>query len=169
MAQVNFEILKADAGFHLYLPFWKIKSRVKGLKLDCYGDLAKLANVPWAPQISWKERPVFFWVPAFRLPPTLFMKFSRRMTIMQPEREKARGLSDVNLHPPSLSIHAVTAWLKVALFEMAAAKRKIFPHLDQIEVQNQSFLLVYVPFRKYGRELVEPSAKLRVGQNALNR
>ena len=88
---------------------------------------------------------------------------------MQPEREKASGLSDVSLHPPGLSIHAVAAWLKVALFDMAAAKRKIFPHLGQIEVQNQSFCLVYVPFRRYGGELVEPSAKLRVDQNALNR
>jgi hypothetical protein len=169
LVQVDFEIVAGEGDFHLYLPFWKIKPEVTGLKVDSYADLAKLANLPWVPQNSWAERDVYFWVPAFRLPPALFVKFSKRMTLRQQEKELARDFSGIRFHPTNLSVHAVAAWLKVALFDMAVAKRRMFPQLNQIGVQILSFILAYVPFQRQAGELIEPSAKLSVSENALNR
>jgi DNA-directed RNA polymerase subunit RPC12/RpoP len=169
MISVDFEIVPGEGESLLYLPFWKIKPEVTGVKLDNYADLAKLANVPWLPQDSWAELDFNFWVPAFHLPPPLFSKFSKRMTLMQKKKEPIKDLKDVRLHPASLSVHAVTAWLKVALFDMAAAKPKLLGRIGEVGVKVRSFILSYIPFQRYGDELIESSAKLRVSETALNR
>jgi DNA-directed RNA polymerase subunit RPC12/RpoP/predicted Zn-ribbon and HTH transcriptional regulator len=170
LKRVNFEIIPGDKRSpQVHLPFWKLKPRVSGLKVETYADLAKLANLPRLLQVEWAEMDVSFWAPAFRLPPAVYLKTARRITLNKQNSATETDLSGIDLYPGNLPLQSVASWVKISLFDLARGKRRIFPRLDEIKVKLLSFSLVYVPFEVHGNELIEPSVPVRLSRNALAR
>ena len=120
-------------------------------------------------QEEWAEMDVSFWAPAFRLPPALYLKTARRITLNKQNSATEEGLSGLDLHPGNLPVQSIAPWAKIGLYDMARGKQKIFPRLDEIKVKILSFSLVYVPFEVHGNELIEPSVPVRIGRNGLAR
>ena len=171
LKQVNYEVLhdESSQGQTVYLPFWKMQPKVTGLKLTNFLQLAKLANLPRVHDASWVERGIFFWVPAFRLPPSLFVKFSRRMTLGHLERTTVQALPKNDLYPVHFRPRTFFNWLKLNLFDITRAKHKLYPNLGKISVLPQSSTLTFVPFHVNNNELIEPTAQLRLSKNSLRR
>ena len=66
---------------------------VKGIALKSYADLARAANLPKMIRPEWEGQEVYFWVPAFRLHPSLFLRLSKQMTLFQPVEETGSRLA----------------------------------------------------------------------------
>jgi len=59
--KVNFAVLKGVGKISQNLPFWKMKVRIEGLKLDSYADLIRAGNLPKAVTSAFEGKSLFFW------------------------------------------------------------------------------------------------------------
>jgi len=154
-------------GDDTYLPFYRIKVQVSGIALDSYADLVKVANLPKVVQEEWKDREFHFWSPAFKVKPQDFLKFSRNLTLSQPQGEGRSELPDTKPYPVTLPLEEAAESLEINLAGFMKPQRKLFPKLKEIEIKPQSALLVYIPFHQNGMELSKPAFRLRINQNVL--
>ncbi|MFH1487520.1 MAG: hypothetical protein ABII06_01330 [Pseudomonadota bacterium] len=150
-----------------YLPFWRIKADVTGIRLASYADMVRTANLPRVIQDDWAEQDFSFWAPAFKVRPKDFLTFSRNLTLSQPPEDPVASMPDAPLHPVTLSIAGAVGSLKATLASFMKPQDKLFPRLPEIETKPKSFVLVYVPFHQRGNELSQPSFRLRINKNLL--
>jgi len=151
-----------------YLPFWRIKTSVQGVELRSPADLVKICNLPKAPRPDWETKPLFFWTPAFKVHPHLFMRLLRILTTAQPEVSFDPEPPVSNFYGVSLSAGRAAESLKTGLAHLSQAKRALFPKLPQIEIFLDESFLIYFPFSQSGRELVMPQMLLTVSRSALD-
>jgi hypothetical protein len=166
--KLTFGCLPDDGDTVTYLPFYRINAEVKGIALDSYADLVKVANLPKVVQEEWKERGFRFWSPAFKVRPQDLLRFARNLTLFQPQRDWITQLPEADVHPVTLPIQEAVEILKISLASFMKPRRILFPKLHEILIKPKSFMLVYVPFRNKGNELAQPAFQLRINKNLLN-
>jgi hypothetical protein len=150
-----------------YLPFYRIKAEISGITLESYADLVKVANLPRVVQKEWKDRAFYFWSPAFKVRPQDFLRFTRNLTLSQPQEKLVNEFPDAQLHPVTLPLTEATESLKLNLASFMKPSRILFPRLKEIKIKPKSFLLLYVPFHERGHELTQPAFQLRMNKNML--
>jgi hypothetical protein len=150
-----------------FLPFWRLKADTSGLDLASYADLVRYANIPKVVQEHWEEQPFHFWCPAFKVRPIDFLRFSRNLTLSQPQGDWLPHLSDGDPYPVTLSIMEAVQSLKLNLASFIKPRRKLFPILEELEIKARSFTLIYLPFIERGNELSLPEFRLRINRNLL--
>jgi hypothetical protein len=150
-----------------YLPFYRMKVRIAGMSLQSYADLVKLANIPRAVRTEWHSRDVYFWVPAFKVRPDLFLKIGRLLTLTQPEPELVQELPRSYLYPVTLPAAEAGECLRTLIGELATAKKKIFPLLSGVATEVTGAPLIYLPFFSQGEEFVHRDKGLSIQRNAL--
>ncbi len=151
----------------LYLPFWRMTPRLEGLPLRSYADLIRLANLPRAMDSGFEEKPVFFWAPAFKLSPALFLRWSRQMTAFQPEGKARESLAGASFHPATLAGQEAVESMKITLAGLVVDKSRVHPRLTEIKVSTAEILLVYHPFVIGRHELVHETMRIAVDQTSL--
>ena len=152
----KFEVVPGKGGSSVYLPFWRMRVAVTGITLKSYADLARIANLPKMIQSEWEEQEVYFWIPAFRVPSSLFLRLSKQMTLFQPVEKTEAVLPDALLHPVAFSEESAAASLKIHLAHLLTKKREYFPKLHEITIGPVESTLVFIPFTSTGSELVHP-------------
>lgn len=151
----------------LYLPFWRIKTEVKGLVLDTYADLAKVANLPVVARSEWQNIPYRFFTPAFKIRPQTFLPLATKMTLSLPQETTVDHLPDGEIHPVTLTAEDAVESLKVILADFIKPRRIHYPNLSEFELTPQSYLLVYVPFVRGHHDLTQPDYKVSILKNQL--
>ena len=99
--RVGFTVMKppAESGeIALYLPFWRMKPRIEGMELASYADLIRAANLPKAITPAFAAAPLYFWSPAFKVNPFLYLRWARQMTLFRPAGDTDEKISP---RPPS--------------------------------------------------------------------
>jgi len=167
LRKVDFEVVASSEESAVHLPFWRIRARVTGLELDSYADLVEVANLPKAVRSEWNRLPMFFWIPAFKVHPQLFLRLIKVLTIFQPQDETQRQLPGSPLYPVTLPLGEAVESINVAIANMAVPRRLIFPRLSEIQVSLEAHLLHYLPFIPRGGELIHPSMQVSIDKNAL--
>jgi hypothetical protein len=152
----KFKVVPGKGESQVYLPFWRMRAAVTGMELKSYADLARAANLPKMIQPEWEGREVYFWVPGFKVHPSLFLRLSKQMTLFQPVEEMEETLPNARLHPVTLSEESAAASLKIHLANLLTRKRDTFPKLSEITIEPTETTLVYIPFTSTGSELVHP-------------
>ncbi|MBW1722787.1 MAG: hypothetical protein JRH13_12675 [Deltaproteobacteria bacterium] len=159
--------LPVEGGEVSYLPFYRINAEVRGIQLASYADLVKAANLPKAPRPEWAEIPFRFWFPAFKVRPLDLLRFSSHLTLGQPREKFSSGFPEGRLHPVTLSIREAVEGLKMTLADFLKPAKTMYPMLSGIQIIPQSYLLVYIPFRRRGNELYQSDYRLRINRNLL--
>ena len=154
MAQ--FEVVPGKGDSSVYLPFWKMRVAVEGVELKSYADLARAANLPKMIRSEWEGQAAYFWIPAFRVHPSLFLRFSKQMTLFQPAEKTEAVLPNASFHPVTLSEESAAISLKIHLAHLLTKKKDYFPKLRGITIRPVESALVFIPFTSTGRELVHP-------------
>jgi hypothetical protein len=149
------------------LPFWKIKTSIPILNLKSYGDLIKLANLPKCIKEEWYEYDLYFWIPAFKLAPSVFLRTARIMTITNPIKEQMTTFDDNNIYPISISLSEALDSIKGVLSDIAVRKRDIMPKLAEITVTSLDAILVFHPFLNDRYELIEQEIQYGITKNTL--
>lgn len=168
LKQIPTASLKASAPSLLYLPFWRLRVSVEGLPAGSVADLIRLANLPRVARPGDDARPLHFWTPAFKIHPALFLRWSRQMTIFQPEEAWEEGPpTNGELHaatlPPQEGVEAVTAILGAVMTD----KRAFQKALEELRISETETLLVYHPFSVGTRELTHTGMGVVMERNAL--
>jgi hypothetical protein len=165
---IKFATMPAKDRNIIYLPFWRIKAEIKGIKLDSYADLVRIANLPKAIQKDWKDRDFHFWCPAFKVRPRVFIQLERNVTLSQPERGMGGELPKARIHPVTLSIEDAAESLTMSMAGFIKPEKDMFPMLKDIAVKPKRYLLVYMPFIEQFQEYVQPELYLAVNKNQLS-
>jgi len=169
LVEVPFTVLTAagDKTF-FYLPFWRMKPSAVGIALNSYADLIRMANLPKAMNSDFASTPVYFWSPAFKVNPALFLRWSRQMTVYQPQGRTRETFAGTSCYPVTLASREAEEGMKITLAELIVEKRRIYPLLTDIRLAAQETLLVYHPFIIGSRELIHETMKLTLDRTALD-
>jgi hypothetical protein len=164
--KLEFGLFPAETPDSVYLPFYRIRAEVSGIKLDSYADLVKTANMAKVVQAGWEEKPFRFWTPAFKIRPDDFLFFSRNMTLSQPPKEYVAELPEGEVLPVTMPLPDAVESLKINLASFVKPA-KILQVLDTVRIKAKSVVLVYIPFQKSGKELFQPAFNLRTNKTLL--
>ena len=167
MKRVEFRVFAGKEEEAVYLPFWKMSVEVRGLELASFADLIRAANLPRAVNRELEEKRLYFYSPAFKMHPRIFLRLGTRMTIIQPYEESGKEFPKTMPCPVALDDREAFETVKVMLASMSAAKRKIFPLLPGMEIIPMEATLVYFPFNISGSELVHTGYKFSIPRNAI--
>ena len=151
----------------LYLPFWRLRARMDGVALDNYADLIRVANLPKAVTPAFEQKPFYFWLPAFKVNPLLYLRTARQMTIYQPEGEMTATFAAGPYHPVNLAEMEALEGVAVVTAEIATDKRRLLPVLGDVKVVREDGLLVYHPFITKYNELIHAYTGMAMDRNAL--
>ena len=167
LKQIRFGHLVIKEDDVLYLPFWRIKAELKGIELESYADLVRVANLPKVIQEEWTSIPFRFWAPGFKIRPQTFLPLAQKMTLTQPQETFEQTLPKQRPYPVNLPIEEAVESLKMTLASFVKPRRILLPKLSQIPIKPKSYLLVYVPFIIQHHELIQPFIKFTITKNQL--
>jgi hypothetical protein len=168
LEEISFYVIPDGTGEDQFaLPFWRIRIDAEGLSLRSFGDFARLCNLPKVVTPAMDEAPFHFWVPAFKLNAGLYLTLIRRMTLYQWRGEFVQRLGGLACHPVTIPAEEGAESLKAAMADLVADKRTLLPRLGEIQIALREALLVYLPFRARGGELIQPQIPLGIQRKAL--
>jgi hypothetical protein len=150
-----------------YLPFWRMKARIEGIKLDTYADLIRIGNLPKAITPAFEETPLYFWSPAFKINPAMFLRWARQMTISQPAEKTGDSLPNASLYSVTLPLSEVAESIMITIADIVTDKRRVYPLLPQIRISLDECLLVYHPFVENRNELVHANMRFSFDKKSL--
>ncbi|OPY76156.1 MAG: hypothetical protein A4E64_01636 [Syntrophorhabdus sp. PtaU1.Bin058] len=167
--RTDFAVVRAakDNTGLVYLPFWRMKINVQGIDFKSYADLVRYANLPKAIRQEWEKAGLYFWAPAFKVPPSTFLMLSKQLTLLQPDREIDDTLPGSPVYPVNLSKQEAIESTKITLANMSARKKTLFPRLNDISIGCVESLLVYYPFIETKTEYIQEEFRLGIQKNAL--
>ena len=159
--------LQTDEQPALYLPFWNLRFRAKGFRLQTWADLIRLTNLPRA-LLPWMESTAFsFRVPAFKIRPELFLNLSAQVSLYQPSVPEQETLPRVPLHPVTLPREEAFQAVPVILGRLAPARKNLFPRIRGGSLSPLEARLEYLPFVEGSHELVQPEMNMAIQKNTL--
>lgn len=165
--KVDFAVMEGTGAISQYLPFWRIKARIEGIKLDTYADLIRIGNLPKAITPAFEQTPLYFWSPAFKINPAMFLRWARQMTVSQPAEKTGDSLPDVPLYPITFPLSEVPGSITITIADIVTDKRRVFPLLPQIRITLDECLLVYHPFIERHNELVHANMHFSFDKKSL--
>jgi hypothetical protein len=163
LQRVEFIVSPARENGLFYAPFWRISASAQGLELGSYADFARAVNLPKAIKPEWEQQELFFWFPAFRTRPDLFLRLATFLTINQPRTTD----EDVRIWTGRKAFAPVTLGAREAANGLLAAVAKLAPKklynvLPGLELKPKSAALVLLPFRRNRTEFIEANLNFRI-------
>ena len=168
LTRVNAAHMAGTGGAHsIYLPFWRIRADVSGIRLKSYADLVKLANLPKVVQPAWTQTASHFWCPAFKVRPQSFLRLIHHTTLAQPRDAMVARVPDGEMHPVNLPLAEAVETLKLNLAGIIRPRKLVQTHIGDIQVNPARFLLIYLPFEVRHHDFVQPRFNIAVNRNQL--
>jgi len=151
-----------------YLPFWKLRVRSSGLVMENFGDLLRVTNQPLVIQPDHRQQELSFWVPAFKLRPSTFLRIGGNMTLSQEKIGVVEEELKKKMHPVTLPRKEAVQALKSVLAEVALNKRNLLPRLPEIKFHPLDSHLYYLPFFDKGHDLVQEQTGFSLAKSVLH-
>lgn len=153
-----------------FLPFWRVRARAEGVGLPLFIDPLK-DN----PHNYGSRRPIlfphfFFWIPAFTINPSLFLRLCDRATVWQPTDDLVADQErndDHWVYPVTLPAAEAERLLLVVLSLIIAERQRTLRRLVGTTVEPTERTLVFVPFLKAGSEVIHSGMHVSLQLNAL--
>lgn len=168
---LDFTVVASASPVDLYLPFWKMKIRAAGFAVDSCADLIRLANLPKVTTPELESTPLYFWSPAFKINPALYLRWTRLMTVSQPmveEDPNATSFPIQSLSPVTLPLSEALEGVRMNIGQLISDKKRLLPTLIGTTIAMVESELVYQPFIRRNSELVHASMGLTIDRNALS-
>jgi uncharacterized CHY-type Zn-finger protein len=167
--KVNFSIWREEREDVIYLPFWQMKVKITGIQLETYADLIKVANLPKAPTEAWKHTPFYFWTPAFKINPSLFLRWCRQLTVTPAPEDLSADFSAKNIYPATLPVTEAAGSFLITLTSLIVDKRRFLDLSSSLKFNLEDFFLVLHPFAiSTKEELIHTKLGFTMDRTALN-
>ena len=146
------------------LPFWRIRAETGGLPLPrTTGRI-----LPGGRMEQFDRGNFFFWVPAFRINPQLFLRLAHRATTAQLDAGPLTPPSEASSIPPITvaSTEAIKS-LKLLLILLSPMDRELLLRLNNLSIEVKDAVPALVPFEQTGYELTNRQIKAAAHANAM--
>lgn len=165
--ELSWEMVPSAKKSAFSLPFWKIQVSTKNIDLDRFSDYLRITNQPIVIQKSHEEQEFFFWIPAFKVRPKVFLTLAKTITLAQ--HRLGKGVHELagRLHPVTLDRQEAVESMKTVLAESVLNQRDFFPLLPQIELKPTRVSLVYLPFNYQGHDYIQEQTTIAVAASVL--
>ena len=167
LSKVLFECARPESRTDVMVPFWRIQARIAGIPLSSMADLARLANLPRAVPPEWEHQDLFFWAPAFKVRPRIFMSLASRVTLGQPDPDLDRDIRENRHVPVTLPVTEAVQSIRITLAGLARPCTDILPGLTRLEIAPVRATLVFLAFEDQVHDYVHTGLKAGVNKNAL--
>jgi hypothetical protein len=167
LTKIQFRCARPKSRTDVMVPFWRIQARIFGLALSSMADLARLANLPRAVLPEWEHQEVFFWAPAFKVRPRIFLNLASRVTLGQPAPNMDREIRE-NIHVPvTLPVTEAVQSIRITLAGLAKPRAERLPGLTNLEITPVRATLVFLAFEDQVHDYVHKRLKAGINKNAL--
>jgi uncharacterized CHY-type Zn-finger protein len=168
LTKVDFSIWSEKREDIIYIPFWRMKAKIDGIQLETYADLIKVANLPKVTTEAWKHTPFYFWAPAFKVNPALFLRWCKQLTITPAQTNLTVGLPEKTIYPATLPVAEAAESFIITLASLVTDKRRLPDLLSSLKFTLEDFLLVLHPFTIAPKELIHTKLGFSMDRTALN-
>ena len=150
-----------------YLPFWRIEVTIEEMSLWSYADLVKFAKASIFIRKEWEELGLFFWAPAFKIPPGPFLRSAQALTLSEPQVKLEGDLPKSPPYPVNFPSNEAAESMKVTLANIAPDRMKVLPKLYEMDIQIKKVDLILVPFTLVGSDFIQPHSRFCIHKNLL--
>lgn len=151
----------------VYLPFWKITAKTKGVNIKSFADFVRITNQPIILNEEHETIDMSYWCPAFKIRPKMFLNLSKQLTVMQNFFENTDSIPEKGLYPVTLPSSEAVQSLKIILAASAITKRNVYPYLPKINLNIKKKKLVFLPFRETRNDMIQDDLGLSVNRQSL--
>jgi DNA-directed RNA polymerase subunit RPC12/RpoP len=150
----------------LYLPFWCMGVRFDGLGHRLFVDPAKTRRQDGL-RLCLDDPGFFFWLPAFKINPSIFLRLAEKATLAQTGLDDAEPEVQKRLYPVTLPAHEAAKLVKVLVHLLVDRGEGVGPVFTSLHATPDQPRLCFVPFSWSGYELTQEKMRISVLQNAL--
>lgn len=150
-----------------YLPFWKLRVRSTGVAMDSFADFLQMTNQPRVILAKHKAMELTFWVPAFKVRPSTFLRLGGAIMLSQEKIPMGEATMVKRMHPVTLHRKEAAQSLKSLMAGVALNKRKLLPLLPEINFHPVATELTYLPFFDQGHDFVQEQTGIAVAKSVL--
>ena len=139
----------------IYMPFWKMVVQIKGLIEKTYKDQIKRN---FRIQLDTTENDLtetIFWSPAFKLVPETFIQAAKNVSTHNPKLKYKKDYSENHLFPVTLQATEALESIRLIIAQLAENKGNVFLHLPKLQIHPKQAMIVYLPFKMRGVELIQ--------------
>jgi hypothetical protein len=151
----------------MQLPFWRLQIEFKFLECSTYAHLIKIANIPMVIKEEHEKQVLYFYIPAFKINPKLFLRIGKQITLAQIEPASIRKIPKIRFHPADLPLEEGFQAVLPVLMGLCTHKKEIWNLLAKEKLKLKSFSLTYVPFRTSGSEYIQDTLGFSLPINSL--
>ena len=154
----------------MQMPFWRLQIEFKTLECSTYAHLIKIANIPKVVKEEHEKQVLYFYIPAFKINPKLFLRIGKQITLAQIEPAQARQIRKIpknRFHPADLSLEEGFQAVLPILMGLCTQKKETWSLLAKEKLKLKSFSITYVPFRTSGSEYIQDTLGFSIPINSL--
>jgi len=163
----------AQSDISVHMPFWKLQIEFSRLECSTHAHLMKIANIPKIikkPEITNKtdkQPTLYFYIPAFKLNPKLFLRIGRQTTLAGIEPSKTKNIPQGSFHPVDLPLGEGVQAVCPILMNLCSNKKDVWNILAKETLKLKSSCLVYVGFHSAGSEYIQDTLGFSIQKNSL--
>ncbi len=167
LKQIEVQCVPSDSDIDIFIPFWKLSINFTRMSCSKYSDIIKLANLPKAVLEEHKVKDFYFFIPAFKVNPKLFLRLGKQASLLQPNSIPLDGLPEIDFYPADLSIKEGLEAVPPVLLDICKRKKDIWGMLVKEKIKLERYSLVYLPFKGSGLEYVQHEFGFSLPKNSL--
>ncbi|HKJ98753.1 MAG TPA: hypothetical protein VJ959_07520 [Desulfotignum sp.] len=167
LARVRFACARPGNDTDVMVPFWKISARIFSFSLSSYADLVRLGNLPRALKPEWENQSLFFWAPAFKIRPRIFLRLATQLTACQPDQALDKKICTQTHVPVTLPAAEAVQSIRILLAGLSKPLNDHLPALSQMQIEPVHAMLVYLAFEEQLHDYVHPEIQAAINKNAL--
>jgi hypothetical protein len=167
LARVRFACARPGHDTDVMVPFWKISARISSFSLSSYADLVRLGNLPRALQPEWENQALFFWAPAFKIRPRIFLRLATQLAACQPDPALDKKIGTQVHVPVTLPAAEAVQSIRILLADLSKPLKDHLPALSQMQIEPDHAMLVYLAFEEQLHDYVHPGIQAAINKNVL--
>ncbi len=172
LARIRFGASRPASAQDVLIPFWKISARIRGMALSTRQELMQLANLPGSERSGTNDRgedpeELYFWAPAFKIRPKVFLRISRQLTLAQPLPGLEQKILKNTHLPITLPATEAIQSIRITLASLARPLRDHLLPLATADIKATAASLVFMPFEPHPHEFIHRTMNLAINTNVL--
>ncbi len=156
-----------DTKSDIHMPFWRLQIEFSKLKCSTHAHLIKIANIPTIIQKSDKQKILYFYIPAFKINPKLFLRIGKQTTLARIEPSRIENIPQGRFHPVDLPLKEGFQAVGPLLMNLCVSKKDIWNILADENPKLLSYCLVYAGFHATGSEYIQKTLGFSIQKNSL--
>lgn len=167
LRQINAQFASVDSSVDMVAPFWKLSVNFSKIACSKYSDIMQIANLPKAILEEHKVKDFYFFIPAFKVNPKLFLRLGKQVSLLQPDSAPLDKLPKVDFYPADLPLQEGLEAVPPLLMDLCKRKKEFWAMLIREKIKLEKYSLVYLPFKEAGLEYVQPEFGFSLPKNSL--